>query len=381
MRSLLVKATVLLVTTAICLVALEGAVRVLMDPVNFLRPAMETDPILRRRIAAGSGGHDEWGFRNPSVPESAQIVAIGDSQTYGNTAAAEFSWPAWLARISEQSVYNLGLGGYGPWEYLHLLRTKAPDLDPETIVVGFYFGNDLWDSFRSVYTIDHWAGYRDPALVDAFNSEETSLTTLPDLVEGGLEQGSGGKRIRAWFRSNSMLYGMLTVAFGDYLRPLEMRYLYRSNVGFTLVNDKDGGLLTSLQPVPRLRGLDLENARIREGLRLAKVALAEIAAECQRQGRKFLIVLIPTKVNVFADYAKEVGATSEIDAIEQLVTYENQALADLVAFLDERRIAHVNPFEELRARIGERLYPRTIDGHPSKEGYRVIAEVASKALP
>ena len=31
-------------------------------------------------------GFDKWGSRNRTVPETADIVAVGDSHTYGNTA-------------------------------------------------------------------------------------------------------------------------------------------------------------------------------------------------------------------------------------------------------------------------------------------------------
>ena len=39
-------------------------------------------------VRGHSGGHDAWGFRNIRTPESAEIVCIGDSMTYGQAAPA-----------------------------------------------------------------------------------------------------------------------------------------------------------------------------------------------------------------------------------------------------------------------------------------------------
>ena len=112
--------------------------------------------ILDHVIKPGSGGHDAWGFRNKTVPASTNIVAIGDSQTYGASAAAKDSWPSTLQRISKLSVYNLALGGYGPVQYFHLLTTYATKLKPKIIIVGFYFGNDLLETYRIVHNNKHW---------------------------------------------------------------------------------------------------------------------------------------------------------------------------------------------------------------------------------
>jgi len=61
--------------------------------------------------------HDSNGFRNDSVPKTADIVAIGDSQTYGNGVSPDEAWPRVLARLSFCRVYSMALGGYGPLQY------------------------------------------------------------------------------------------------------------------------------------------------------------------------------------------------------------------------------------------------------------------------
>jgi hypothetical protein len=117
------------------LLLLELISRIIIEPVNFLRPQLIDDAILGHAIKPTSGGHDAWGFRNQIVPASATIVTIGDSQTYGVSAAGRDSWPAILSELSKQRVYNLSLGGYGPVQYFHLLTSKAIKLNPQFVVV------------------------------------------------------------------------------------------------------------------------------------------------------------------------------------------------------------------------------------------------------
>src|SRR5262249_46961898 len=126
------------------------------DPVDYLLPKLVSDEILRHKVEPNTGGHDAWGFRNKFVPMQADIVAIGDSLTYGISATAANSWPAVLGRTTNRTVYNLSLGGYGPADYDYLLEEKATRLMPSYVITGFYFGNDIADAFERIYAKDHW---------------------------------------------------------------------------------------------------------------------------------------------------------------------------------------------------------------------------------
>ena len=93
-----------------CTVALllcEVASRMVLDSVDYLSPTLQRDNILGMKLPGNSGGHDAWGFRNKKVPETAEIVALGDSHTYGNCAKRNEAWPAVLQRLTGQQVYNL----------------------------------------------------------------------------------------------------------------------------------------------------------------------------------------------------------------------------------------------------------------------------------
>jgi hypothetical protein len=95
---------------------------------------------------------DALGFCNPpaDAPDRAHIpiVAIGDSFTACHAPAPERTWPSLLGRTLGRGAYNLGRGGYGPYEYLELLRLFGLQRTPEVVVMQIYEGNDLRDAAR-----------------------------------------------------------------------------------------------------------------------------------------------------------------------------------------------------------------------------------------
>jgi len=150
----------LAVALGIGVAAMEVGLRLALNPSDFMQATLVDDPVLGQRIAPGTSGHDALGYRNAQVPAKARVVAIGDSHTYGVSAPRDGSWPQQLSARLGEPVYNLGLGGFGPLQYLHLARTTARDLQPKVVVVGFYFGNDLLDAYYIAHGRPHWQAWR-----------------------------------------------------------------------------------------------------------------------------------------------------------------------------------------------------------------------------
>ncbi len=133
----------LLASSAFVLLLCELIARLILNPVDYLSPVLVRDEILGIRLPGKSGAHDNWGFRNAKVPETAEIVALGDSHSYGNTAKMKEAWPKVLARLTGKNMYSLAMSGFGPNEYYYLLRKKAFGLKRATIICGFYMGDDF----------------------------------------------------------------------------------------------------------------------------------------------------------------------------------------------------------------------------------------------
>jgi hypothetical protein len=117
------------------------------------------DEIQGIRLPGKSVRDDNWGFRNAKVPETAEIVALGDSHSYGNTAKLNEAWPKVLARLTGKNVYNLAMSGCGPNQYYYLLQTKAFGLKPAMIICGLYMG-DFNGAYRITYGLNYWSSLR-----------------------------------------------------------------------------------------------------------------------------------------------------------------------------------------------------------------------------
>jgi len=355
MKNVFINSIILFFSICIALLSTEFIVRFSVQPVNYLKPKLETDPVLGHKIVPDSGGHDSWGYRNFIVPDKVDILAIGDSQTYGVMAPANKSWPSTLAQLSKKSVYNLSLGGYGPIQYLHLLKTKSKNLNPEIVVVGVYLGNDFIDSYRQVYSNNYWVDFR----LKKFKVEKNNNVITND-----------DKSIRQWLAYNSVIYRMITNSFiGDMIRLREAKSK-KSNNNNLFINLGTPNIDIGFTPSLRLTGLNLDNENVQEGLRISLAALKEINMYTLKNKIRLLVVVIPTKEYV---YAKKIKIKHPI--YSKLIDNESKATELLVNFLNDNKINYIEPLNAMRkAAANKAIYPSGYDGHPNEDGYYIIAK-------
>lgn len=280
----------------------------------------------------GMGPHDILGFRNRRIPNAADIVFIGDSQTYGNNAALEENFPSQVARLlpDRQAVpYAMAVGGWGAVQYLDMF-TKALRFQPRVVVVAFYTGNDPIDSFNMAYTIDKWkALIPDPSL---------SPDDLPE------------------------------VAF-----PAPESSIWR-------VDFSDG---THAEFTPTLRlASNLDLPAIRAGYRImANIArvLGEVSAP---HPVKLVFTIVPTKELVYASKVARDGLSPPPD-YTRLTERERANIAWLATQI--RAVPGVG-YVDLLAPLQQAalspaaLYPDSANGHPLAAGYQVIATAIAGAI-
>jgi lysophospholipase L1-like esterase len=359
----------LVVSIAVSALLAEGILRLVFEPVDYLAPYLVRDKVVRHRVEANSAGHDSWGFRNRSVPKQSEIVAIGDSMTYGIAATAANSWPATLQRLSGKSVYNLGLGGYGPVEYLYLLENNAVQLNPSTIIVGFYFGNDLMDAFYLTYRRPHWKHLRSPGFADE-----------PDEPIRDNDQGVSLGNFRSFLSHNSILYRSAMLSFGEILRFVELKYVSKPEAGITIFERPQFGVRTGFTPVEVLNNLDANDPRTTEGLRITLKMFREMNQFCAAKGIAFHVVLIPTKERAFSQYIdRDDVHLSHQAEIHKLIKNEREFSTLIKQSFDENQISYIDVTEVLEGAVSKNIYPSNQDGHPNKDGYEIIAkEVMAK---
>jgi len=271
------------------------------------------------------GPHDILGFRNRAVPNIADVIVVGDSQTYGNNAFLEETWPRLLvARIKDRpaTVYSMAVGGWAGVEYAAIIP-YAMAFQPRVVVVAFYTGNDPLESFLRAYGNDAYEGLRpNPAL---------SVEDAPALVFPAPES-------EKW-----------PVTFS-------------------------GGVQTVFTPKLRLAS-NLDVPAVRAGYAIMKAAARMIAARAVKGGARPVFTIIPTKELVFRKRIETEGIQPPED-YTALVEAEAKNLQDLAEYLGSLPgAAYVDvaaPLQEA-ARENLLLYKSNMDGHPLARGQDVIA--------
>jgi len=355
----------------------EGLARVVLEPVDYLRPELVRDSVLRWRVEGNSAGHDRWGYRNTEVPDSAPVVALGDSQTYGQGTSASSSWPSWLRKATGLGVYNLGLGGYGPLDYRFLAETRLDSLAPRQVVIGLYVGNDFVDAYRSVQRNDHWRELRVTFGIDTSTSvwTATELPNQPVVSEGEIQKA------KDFLSRHSVLYGVMALAGRNRIRTLTGEAVSDWDSSLAVLRDSGGRLITVLQP-SRSQVLDEGDPRVRDGFTVTMDALKSIALECGARGIAAHIVVIPSKERVYHLAYPDAVLSGHRATLERLSSNEAALVARLERGLDSLGVAYTDPLPDLvdAAVAGAPIYPKTANGHPTGNGYHVIATSLARDL-
>jgi len=377
------------------------------------RPAIP-DRRLGHRPTPGYPGHDRNGFRNPEVPVRARIVALGDSQTYGTGVGPDSPWPRQLESGIGEPVYSMAYGGYGPAHSL-LLREEALALSPQIVIEAFYSGNDLYDAFNLVYNDGGLPELKSPdthvrsIIREAEQSESIAMHVgrmylmgkTPVVVEGEVSRAALREAfLFVRFVRNSNLYGLLRRARHELMHrgsgpdPApgtggapgprdtpeaqweQAKAFAQACPVYCQVFD-DGRFRTLFTSEYRLAALNLEDARIAEGLRISLAAIRRMHERAAARGVRFLVLLIPTKETVFRDLWQNPASS-----YRSLMENEERMWRTTKGFLERHGIEYLDALPALRERLaaGIQPYQVSIDGHPNEQGHRAIARLVAAHL-
>ena len=376
LKKITVNLSVFLVTIAIGLLLCEFGSRLVLNPADYLSVGMVLDPVFGAIPApTARSGFDALGFRNRSVPKTADIVAIGDSQTYGNAATMDDSWPYALGRMLGRNVYNMALGGYGPNQYLELLKTKALPLKPQMVICGLSVTDDFDNAYHLTYGLEYWSYLRTlPNVKVDFNTWDTDNEPAPGWQ----------KRTRVWLSQHSVIYQLVVhTGLGDRLKgQVQIRNAAQTYPGMaTTLTVPEKHIEEAFQPTANLHGLDQDRESVREGMRITFEILKEMNDICQKNHIQFVVVVIPTKEMVFSQYLEHNSQIAIHDIVDKLLANERVALDKTFHFLADSNISYVDPLPALQQAAGPGLFAQSAgDMHPNKNGYKVIAQAVAQGV-
>lgn len=327
------------------------------------------DDRLGYRMKRFSGEIDQNGFRNRKILANAQIVAVGDSHTFGYNVSIDEAWPQQLARMTNESVYNLGVGGYGSLQYYYLID-GAIRLHPRHIVLGLYIANDLDDTCKLISQLEYWQKWAEDR---GFNIEACRNSEKSDPP--GNKVGVGARPLGVWWAIEAML---LKTAIGSLVQYYSMGLLAEmpSPDDTVIVNEKvNKTIIRHARIAAHKRYTDLTREHIAFGFQISKRVLLEAKRLADDNGIKFSVVFIPSKENVFFDYLIEKGYKLPQDYYA-LISNERDLLEKFSVFLGEINVRSVDarPYILQELYKSGNVYLGSDDGHPTKIGYEAYAK-------
>lgn len=347
------------------------------------------DPVLGIRMSPYYPGHDSRGYRNEGISDAYDMLAIGDSLTYGYAAPPAGSWPRHLETLVGRSVYNAAVGGYGPCEY-EIILNELLGLNPKVVLVGLYIGNDISNAYKSVYIDGRCTHLQssDPVVLAEIKraDEEATLEELANRY--GMKPhhpniGSGFSP-RRYIRRYSSLYKLgrsvlfLATRRGFAFREsLDDSFEAASKRPFRIAFDATPQFRTVFRN-PKLDALavNIDDPRIREGLRITQSIIISISSTLKNNGMQFIVVLMHNKPYVLSEIIRTKAHTDISNEFFTLVARTEIMTQAMVQFLAANEISWVDTLSAMRAQYAQGVSPyhASDDHHPNSGGYQAIAE-------
>jgi hypothetical protein len=398
-------------------------------------PEVIRDATLEYRFSCSPWERSVGSIYKGTATGPVRLVALGDSITYGSGVTPEEAWPQTLQALREEQSFprlgqqdpqfptetmmrqyvaqkvsywfggpasqdssaalNMSCPGYGPVQYVWMLE-EALKLKPDTIVVTFYLGNDLFDAFHLV-DLYHFTGQLKVPPYDwpLERVLEELRRTSPDVRQGTADlshavvpDNRDALRLMGLLRS---VYTMSEYKFGSTRESGFGGKLFKSitRAAATLSPDAwffdDGAVCTTFSFKRVLRAVNLRDDIVKTGLRYSMEAYKLMKQRADEAGVRFYVLVVPTKHTVFKGAVLKHCAAQGIPVparFRAVIENEHRIREATLAFFGDNGIAHVDTLPALEAALvrGSQSYKISVDNHPNAYGQRVIARSILKAV-
>ncbi len=274
--------------------------------------------------------HNALGFRGPEIPAEKpagklRVLILGDSLTYGIGVTDDETFSARLAALEPRvEVVNTGVNGYGTAQELLVLRDQGLALQPDVVVVAFFW-NDVGNNFNRTFP--------------RFELKEGKLV-WPEAMVIPADVATPAPKRRAWLR-----YSYLYRFVSDRLKMVSFR-------------------LKLLLHLP-LETTDFVGDADRESAwQLTAALIREIRDEATSIGARTVVAMIPDQVQVEPD-VRVVG-------LEPADYSMQERLRAICSALDVSVLDLLPPLREAFAKEGKPLY-YAHDRHLRARGHEIVA--------
>jgi PAS domain S-box-containing protein len=307
---------------------------------------------------------DENGFRNSQAREHSDIIAIGDSYLeWGNTEADTF-----VNRLTNKlpglTTANLGKSGYGPPQYLEVLKRYGVKYQPKYALLAFFEGNDVQDT-KSYFS---WKKGQTEKL-PYFPYRMAQLSFIQRYL---LALNSQATFIRA-----TLSYWVELA-----LNRMAQRqgYAYDIHPDLALIDVGDGKT-HKMKFVEHLDTRSPKEMLASQEWQQLKTVLADVRAASEKNGIALVVIYIPAAAHVYAQYSTTQSGENWLTIRDQQIqakTNTEEAMSQMAQDLDLDLIS-LSPVLEEAASRGKMLY-YSLDPHWNPEGTELAANYVADIL-
>jgi SGNH hydrolase-like domain, acetyltransferase AlgX/PAS fold len=310
-------------------------------------------PSLTVELAADKNGF----IHNNGTRDFPDIAIIGDSFVADGLNEAD-TFGRRLEKISGLTVGNLGVPGYGPLQYLEVLKRYGIQQKPRYALFVFYSGNDIQDISEYLRWKEGKGKY---------------------YYAGVLSQPFLGRYVVALKDGAHFLGGVADTIFSMMLvkHPYHNPERVHPDIAVITLGHRDYEMLIPAENKIRSSS---ELLASEEGQALRKT-LAGFKEICVENGIVPIVMYIPTVTTIYAKHSNHQSGAHWLQLRDETIARKRNtenAVAVLTRSLDIRLI-NLTPVFESAAAEGKLLYYR-FDTHWNSEGKQVAAAYVAEVL-
>ena len=292
--------------------------------------------------------YDKDGFRNNSMRSRSDIVVIGDSYIeFGHDNDDTFSKR--LEALSGLHSTNLGTGWHGPFQYLSVLKRYGIAQHPKYALLCFFEGNDIGD----IRAYMEWKGggaYWHFNL-SSKNFFQRYMMVLQDLVffPGTLATQFAARTVPQDSVNHDQLHpNLVALQLGNETIKTTFFYKNETRSAGEMAKTKEWGLLRQL--------------------------LVEFQAISRANNIVPIVVFIPTKAHIYAEYSTTSSGINWVKIRDQQISAKNNvetAMARTCEAVGMKFVSLTPVFQQAASRGKFLYYP--FDTHWNSEARQIAA--------
>lgn len=343
-------------------------------PLKLYQPNVRTE----QKFAAAETSdvtHDAQGFCNPPRDSydrpTIDVFVMGDSFADCIAANPEATWMSRIGQLTGLTVYNLGRGGIGPYDYLQIFKYFGLPKKPSVALMNIYEGNDLRDASRYHEYVDSGQDGDYANAADRFEPEIDYRRLLDNPL--GRHSYLANLGLVAIGKAYDGVGKILSRAAGELPKDVDFRYELRFADGAVVPFNIQNADQSEVRYAGRLQRGEVQLSAFDE-------ALERFVALGREHHFEPVVSYSPSAYTAYAEFvAFEDGALSKLmpwfsgrqrDYLRQKTAELGIAFIDLTPALQSA--AHRLQDKELL------YYPANV--HYSPAGHRVVGEALGRAI-